>query len=137
LAIQWTPDLAVGIEEIDAQHQQLFAATDALLEAMRQGKGQSEVAALLRFLQRYVVEHFGLEEKAMAEARYPGLEAHRAQHQAFTAELAVLFQKHAAAGPSAATVIQVNDRVCGWLRSHIAGSDKALGAFLAARRRAR
>ncbi len=135
MAIQWTPDLAVGIEEVDLQHQQLFAAADQLLEAMRQGKGRSEVASLLRFLERYVVEHFGCEEKTMAEARYPALEAHRAQHQGFTAELAALVQKHSTEGATAATVIHVNDRVCGWLRSHIAGSDKALGAFLADRRR--
>lgn len=35
MPIQWTQDLAVGVEEIDAQHRELYANVASLHEAMR------------------------------------------------------------------------------------------------------
>jgi hemerythrin len=134
MAIQWTPDLAVGDAEIDRQHQELFAAVDALLEAMRVGKGKQEVEALLAFLERYVIEHFGAEERTMAQAKYPGLARQLAEHRAFTTDLALLGSQIRAEGARTTLVLQVNARVCGWLREHISKTDKALGRYLASGR---
>jgi len=134
MAIRWTPDLAVGIDEIDRQHQQLFQTCDDLLEAMRQGKGRSEVGAVLGFLERYVIEHFATEERAMLAADYPRFRDHKAEHEAFAEQFAALVQRHSTEGATAATVIQVNNHICDWLRSHIARTDRLLAGFLTARR---
>lgn len=39
----WTPDLAVGVGEIDRQHQQLFGQIDQLVTALQQGRGTDRV----------------------------------------------------------------------------------------------
>jgi hemerythrin len=137
MAISWTPDLAVGVETIDAQHQQLFSIVDRLLEAMRQGKGRAETGRVLRFLESYVVEHFEAEERAMAEASYPSLAAHRAEHRAFLEQFGALKARHEATGPTITLVLEINTRVGGWLRNHVARTDRAFGAFLAAKSGAR
>jgi len=133
LSIQWTADLSVGVESIDAQHKQLFKIVNDLLDAMRLGKGKGEVAKVLGFLERYVVEHFGDEERAMARQQYPGYAGHKAEHESFIKDLLNLKGQHAAGGPNIALVIEVNNRVCTWLRNHIACTDKALGNFIASR----
>ncbi|MHB9035807.1 MAG: hemerythrin domain-containing protein, partial [Armatimonadota bacterium] len=58
MAVQWTPDLAVGVREIDDQHRELFKRVNDLLEAMSKGKGRDEIAKVVAFLGNYVVTHF-------------------------------------------------------------------------------
>jgi len=134
MAIQWTPDLAVNVPEIDRQHQELFRRVDLLVEAMRMGRGRAEVGSLVSFLELYVAEHFALEEQYMETNGYPHLAAHRAEHQTFTREFQRLKDEHAATGATTALVLAVNQSVAGWLRSHIARNDRLLGAFWAAQR---
>ena len=136
MAILWTPDLAVGVAEIDRQHQELFAAIDRLLEAMSDGRGRGEVSALIGFLSKYVVEHFRDEERVMAEARYPELEQHRVVHAEFTADLGLLAAQLEAKGATSALVFEVNTRAAQWLRTHVMAMDKRIGVFLQQRPRA-
>ncbi len=133
MAIQWTPDLAVGVEKIDGQHKELFRIADELLEAMRLGRGKAEATRALLFLEQYLIDHFGLEEKAMVAHGYPGYADHKAQHEAFVRDFFDLKKSHQELGPTTGLVIEINNRVCVWLRNHIAKTDKALGAFLLGR----
>lgn len=137
MSIQWTADLSVGVDSIDAQHKQLFKIVNDLLDAMRVGKGKGEVAKVLGFLESYVIEHFGAEERAMAQQQYPGYAGHKAEHEAFIKDFLNLKGQHEAGGPNIALVIEVNNRVCTWLRNHIAHTDKALGSFIASRHHSR
>ncbi|MFZ5627087.1 MAG: bacteriohemerythrin, partial [Bacillota bacterium] len=90
MAVNWTPALAVGVAEIDRQHQELFRRIDNLLTAMSQGKGKEEVGNILKFLEDYVVVHFAAEEKLMQSHNYPAFNEHLAQHQAFIQDFAKL-----------------------------------------------
>ena len=49
MLLQWTTALSVGVDEIDAQHQELFRRVDRLLDAMARND-RSEAARLLEFL---------------------------------------------------------------------------------------
>jgi hemerythrin len=130
MAILWTPDLAIGVEAIDRQHQDLFAAIDRLLVAMSDGRGRGEVAQLLGFLGQYAVEHFRDEEQLMSQSRYPDLAQHRRVHEEFKADFGRLSAQLEAGGPTSSLVLEVNRRAAQWLRTHVMGMDKKLGAFL-------
>lgn len=135
MAIEWTPDLAVGEPTIDAQHQEIFRRVDGLLESMKKGQGKGEIGAMLEYLGAYVVEHFGAEERAMAAVDDPNLALHRAEHAQFIADYQAMRARYLAQGVNTALVIDVNDRVCTWLRNHIARTDKRLAVLLRARKR--
>ena len=69
--MQWTNDLSAGVEQIDSQHKELIARINTLLDAMKQGRGRTEVGQTVSFLSDYVATHFGEEEKYMTSFCYP------------------------------------------------------------------
>jgi hemerythrin len=128
--IEFDPVLLTGVEEIDAQHRELFARIGALLDASRSGKSAQEVVRLLEFLGSYVVEHFSAEERIMSDAAYPKIGSHRAEHRQFLAELETLRNELKSEGPTRLFVIRVGNRVTQWLREHIYRTDRMLGEWL-------
>ncbi|TCL72428.1 hemerythrin [Hydrogenispora ethanolica] len=130
MKIEWTPDLAVGSPAIDDQHKELFHRVDQLLEACNQGKGRDTVGGLLKFLEEYVVTHFGTEEEYMTRFAYPKMAEHQAQHEQFVQSLAPLKEAFAKEGPGLNLVILTNRIIINWLNAHIRNVDKQLGAFL-------
>ncbi|HVP66330.1 MAG TPA: bacteriohemerythrin [Anaeromyxobacteraceae bacterium] len=132
MAIQWDKSLAVGVKLVDEQHQELFRRVNALLDAMLQAKGKDEVAQVLAFLKDYVVEHFGAEQKLMAQYKYPGLAQHKAQHDAFVKTFLEAKAEFDEKGPSGGLAIRLNSYLGAWLRDHIGSSDRAMGQFVAA-----
>jgi hemerythrin len=130
MSIQWTPDLAVGVAVIDQQHKEIFRRVDALLDASAKGAGRERLAELLPFLGSYVIQHFGDEEKAMKDAKYPDFARHKQLHAAFLAEFVMLRKRYETEGASTALTLEVQRKVVDWLLHHIKREDKALGAFL-------
>jgi hemerythrin len=130
MAILWTEALAVGVEEIDRQHKGLFEQVDRLLVAAQKGAGQEELGNLLDFLGRYVVEHFGTEERFMAQYDYPESMTHKRQHADFVEYYKDVRARIDKEGASLSTLLQVQKYVVDWLNNHIRKSDKALGAYL-------
>jgi hemerythrin len=128
--ISFDPVLLTGVEEIDAQHRELFVRVDRLLEASRARRSKEEVIHLLAFLSGYVIDHFSSEEARMAATRYPGREAHLGEHRSFARELEALHGEIREDGPTPLLVIRVGHRVTEWLREHIYRTDRALGEWL-------
>jgi hemerythrin len=131
-ALQWTPALAVGIPEIDAQHQELFRRAERLIAALRSGD-RGEVLPLLAYLDEYVVQHFAAEERLMREVGDPGLEAHAAAHRGFRADFAELVKDFRRSGPTALLALTIHNWLSDWLRMHICGVDQELGRLVVAR----
>ncbi|MDH4224609.1 MAG: bacteriohemerythrin [Deltaproteobacteria bacterium] len=130
MAVLWRNDLAIGVDLIDAQHKELFVRINQLLDACTQGKGSEEVGGVIKFLEDYVVTHFGDEQNLMTKYQYPEYESHFAMHVKFVEEfqkLKGLFEKE---GATINFVIQVNQVVVDWLVNHISKVDKRLGVFL-------
>ena len=128
--IQWTPDLAVGVDKIDDQHKKLFQAADDLAEAMWSGKGAEEVSKTIRFLIEYTHYHFRDEEATMTQESYPGLAEQQRAHTKFTDDMGALGDKLEAGSVTSSDAIQVLTTACNWFREHIKVMDKALGDFL-------
>jgi hemerythrin-like metal-binding protein len=138
MAVRWTKDLAVGNSEIDGQHQELFAAVDAIVTAVTQGRGREEIARTIKFLEAYTAFHFSAEERLMADIRYPGIELQRREHAQFVRDLAEWKHQYESEGPPEGfdLIAHLEHRLVAWLRTHVAVTDHALGEFLASRRQA-
>jgi len=130
MPIEWTTDLATGIDEIDGQHKELFKRINKLLDACRQGKGREEVKKVIEFLDDYVVTHFSAEERHMQKHDYPAYLNHKAQHTEFMENFSGLKAQFEKEGPGVSLVITTNRIVVEWLQNHIRKIDTALGAFL-------
>jgi len=130
--LQWSDDLAVGVELIDREHKELFSRIDALLQAMAKGQGKAEVVKVIDFLERYVVIHFSDEESLMLSVKYPGYAAHKLLHTAFIRDVAALKADLAAHGANAALAIRAQQELSGWLVNHIRQVDTKLAAFVKA-----
>ena len=132
MAIAWTPALAIGVAEIDQQHQELFARAERLVRSVVRAE-RGEIDELLEFLGQYVVKHFGAEERWMIRAAYPDYARHKSEHGRFIREYERMRLEYQEKGPSALVGIRVNDWIADWLRSHISRSDMELGRYLAAK----
>ena len=133
-AIQWSPSLAVGVPEIDAQHQELFRRAERLVTALRTGE-RGEVQPLVRYLTEYVVEHFSAEERYMREIGFPGLEGHRAAHDTFREDLAEMLADYERKGQTPLVALTMHNWLSDWLRRHVGGLDVEIGRFADAKRR--
>jgi hemerythrin len=135
MTLELDPVLLTGVDDIDAQHRELFDRIRALLEALRSRRGREEVVRLLEFLGAYAVDHFATEEREMEATAYPRLEGHRAEHRQFVKELEILRHELKTEGPTSRFAIRVGNRVTEWLREHIYRTDRLLGEWLRAQRR--
>lgn len=133
--MQWTEDLAVGIEKIDEQHRELFEKINDLVAAVKQSVCKYKIGDTIKFLEDYVVFHFGEEEKLMQQFGYPGYPAHKDQHEKFIANFNELKKElpklEGGKKPGSYDLsVETNQVVVDWILDHIAKVDKQLGAFL-------
>jgi len=130
MPILWTPKLAVGVAQIDDEHQELFDRVNKLLDAMARAKAKEEILPVVGFLSDYVSVHFGGEQRLMQLHRYPDAAEHLAQHAFFVSEFKGLVAEVQKSGPTALVGIKLNKLLCDWLRDHVSSTDKKFGAFL-------
>lgn len=119
-------DYLVGIPELDAQHEQLFACIERLERAEDQRQMELAVYYVIGELKDYARIHFTVEEVVMRLFDYPGLAAHAAEHREFEASLKALEQMellhdlHAEAGKLLRE----------WLANHVRVSDKRYAEYI-------
>lgn len=129
--IQWNDQYVCGIKTIDEHHQVLVELINQLHDAMRDGKGNQELGAILNRLVEYTTFHFNYEEKLMTQHAYPGLVAHRAAH----ANLAQEVKNYQAefARQKMGLSVQVIHFLKDWLTNHILVDDRKYVPYLAAK----
>lgn len=120
--IEFTKDLELGIDLIDAQHRRLIDLINSLVEMNATGASRDALAEVLDELSQYIFEHFEAEEAFMLEAGYRGLAAHREQHAAFVKKC-IGFQGKFRAG-EARLEADILIFLAGWLVHHISGEDR-------------
>ncbi|MFY3744947.1 bacteriohemerythrin [Anaeromyxobacter sp. PSR-1] len=124
--MEWTARLAVGIDDIDAQHRELFRRVNGLVAAMGERRGREELAEVIAFLRAYVDVHFEAEARLMARTRYPGRAFHAAEHAHFRAQVEELAARIAAEGPESHHAVKLGGILCDWLRQHVLLTDRQL-----------
>jgi hemerythrin len=124
-APEWRDSYRTHIPEIDADHQRLFALAASLDRAVLDGRGEQAVRPALLELVEYTRTHFETEERLMAAARYPGLEAHRQEHAAFLAGLRRRLEL-----PASVIAKDVSLMLGNWLVDHVVRTDRDYVPYL-------
>lgn len=117
--LQWTADLSVGIEIVDAQHKRIVDFINRLNDA-RAKDDKKAVGAVLAGLSEYTLSHFGFEEALMKAARFGGLPQHRRTHERFARQLAEYGHRYALGEEVAGEVLDTLNK---WLLNHIKRED--------------
>ena len=131
-------ELNLGISELDDQHQAFFLHMVALRRALIEGSGGRErLMKTLRFLDSFIEEHFGAEEKYMRRHNYPGILIHKAEHDAFAKIIAEFKKKtsdlDARGEVTSFLAVDVTRRLEKWLEEHIRTIDRKMAFYLTER----
>ncbi len=123
---EWDNSIELGIPAIDEQHKALFGWIDTLDEAIKSGDGSEAVEGVIWKLITYVTEHFREEELLMLSCNYPGLAAHRKEHDQFVSRLRDIqvdfIDGHEMGKSVLAFMVE-------WLVCHIKGTDQGYSTF--------
>lgn len=125
--LHWNPTFSVGVEQFDRHHQALVDMVNQLHDAMRAGKGQQELSAILDRLANYTLTHFASEEKLMTQYHFPGLASHKAAHDELARQVTLIQEKYKTS--SLGLSIQVMNFLKDWLTNHILGEDMGYKDF--------
>ncbi|NDY58347.1 hemerythrin family protein [Desulfovibrio sulfodismutans] len=128
--LEWNDDLSTHVHDIDAQHRRLVEMTNRLHDGMLREESTGFLQGILDEMGRYAVEHFGTEEGYMDAHGYPDSAAHKSEHRDFTEKVRTIAAD--CSGGRCALSMDILNFLCGWLVTHISGSDQKLGAFLRA-----
>lgn len=85
--IEWSSELSVGIEEIDAQHQVLVDLLNQIHEAIQQRHAAEVTQSIIEKLGEYTRIHFAVEESLMRILHYPDYESHKSAHDKLIEQL--------------------------------------------------
>lgn len=118
----WSPAYETGLPDIDAQHRGLVAILNRAARCIEEGRPW-EVEGLFDDLRSFADHHFRDEERLLAGAGYPDLEAHRREHHGFRERLTGMYTAYLEqSGGSAEDLARF---LRAWLKDHILSSDRA------------
>jgi hemerythrin len=123
--LNWNDKYRVGVRAIDDEHKELFDAVNELESAAALN---TETGALLKKLVSATRGHFADEERAMREAKYPGLALHAANHQRLMEKVEAFAARYS--GTGAAVNRHALTFLRDWLVYHIENDDLRLGTWL-------
>lgn len=129
MAFEWTPDLSVGVGEIDSQHREFIKRADKFITAVEQGHGADVLAETVDFVLEYVEKHFMTEEMFMIQFAYPEIAAHKKLHNTFREYMAQV-KERVRTDHTGISQQEVKEKIADWFINHIKNVDTRLGAFL-------
>jgi hemerythrin len=124
---EWDDSIALGIPTIDGQHKALFGWINTLNTAIKNGDGSEAVGEVIWNLITYVTEHFSEEERLMLSYNYPGLAAHRKEHDQFVSRLREIQVDYIDGHEMGESIL---DFLVDWLVCHIKGTDQGYNRFI-------
>jgi hemerythrin len=129
--IKWKDDFSVNIRIIDAQHKQIVEMINRLHSAMSTGKATEIMDEIFRELITYTNYHFEKEEELMKSYNYPGLSAHKLEHEKLSNQV----KQYRDDFKSGRSVVSVDVLIFlkNWLLTHIQKTDKQYSAYLNAK----
>ncbi|MDH3360345.1 MAG: bacteriohemerythrin [Desulfobulbaceae bacterium] len=121
---EWRQEFLVGVEEVDAQHQQLFGMLSHLQEAITRRAEDSELGVIVDGLIVYLKEHFDCEQALLLD--HPGWPEHHRQHWQFTEKVLWFLRefKRSEGQGGNGLAHEMYDFLCGWLKEHIVEVDR-------------
>lgn len=120
---EWIPELQLGVNEMDHQHQNIVKKINTLIDAL---EAKKDILPKFDDLAKYTVEHFSEEEKYMESMNYPEITIHKEIHKQLLAKVALHREDIEKGEVNEFKLINFLNM---WLRSHIMGIDKKYGNF--------
>jgi len=124
----WKNEYSVGVKQLDGQHMQLIDSLNKLHDGILAGATGEVTNRMLRRLMDYTNNHFATEEDLLAQAGYPQLTEHRAEHTALTRKVEDFAARHEEGEPD--IHIELLDFLSDWLNTHILIEDKEYSRWL-------
>jgi len=95
--IDWKPDFAVGIDDVDYEHQELVALINEVYENLqRAGVTKRDVSEVLGEIHARIAAHFALEEHIMLRASYDRYAEHKADHDLLLDDIVAIIERYEA-----------------------------------------
>ncbi|MDO8607965.1 MAG: bacteriohemerythrin [Phaeospirillum sp.] len=123
----WREEYSVNIQRIDNHHRRLFEMSNRLIEAIRKGKGATEMAEALDFLMGYAMYHFSEEEALLERYGYSEQAGHALKHKRLLAQVRDLEERLSGGGMSADEVLVF---LQDWIVNHILVEDRRFSVFI-------
>lgn len=127
--MNWSSSLETGVQKIDIQHKDIIDKMENIGKAGMSGTAADQLLPTLKFLKKYVSEHFADEEKLQLESRYPKYLQHKQAHIQFVKKIDDLFSKFEDQGASISVIIETNNIIFDWFVKHINNVDKEFAAY--------
>ncbi len=128
---EWTPELTLNVDQLDAQHVDLFRRLEEAGAALAGPRDVLE--ARINLVAEELMGHLAAEERLMEESLYPERARHKSAHELFVADFEQMRAELKASGPTTAVADWVRRRIPEWLRFHIRVNDAPFAAWLARR----
>lgn len=125
----WTPELAIGIDEIDNEHMKWIAYINALHSGVEEGKEKEVLEILLNDIITFSGTHFEHEEAMFLETNYPDAAHHIQLHKDYLIELATLKQRLISEQANVLTY-DVMLSLKTWLINHVQDVDRQYVSYI-------
>ena len=129
--LQWTPDLEIGVFELDLQHRSLIGIVNQLHEAILANRAPRTIEWIMEELLLYTKFHFDTEEAYMHRYQLECVASHQLEHEEVLKVVRRLKRKLKAGGDGIPDA--VHEWLHAWLLKHLMGTDRGLGMELQAR----
>lgn len=127
---RWTRARSVFIPEFDAEHRNLHQIADSLNTALSAGAPLESLVPSVRAFIDAAEDHFSHEERMMRAAHYPLFNWHKRQHDTARNAAMARLARMEAGDPQA--VEELLDFLSGWLKDHLAVTDRMMAAAVRA-----
>jgi len=124
--LQWREEFRIGIDELDFEHQDMFATLKALHEQCAAKADPDAIEHCLGLLHARLEAHFALEEQVMRDRNNPRYVEHKAEHDRFLDEVGEFLAGFDRSQPRE-EVDALAERVNHWTAEHIMSFDRDLG----------
>jgi len=125
--IKWQDAYSTGVYLLDEQHKELFGYCNDLEDILREGDVSREFLEQgLKFLEKYVVNHFGQEENCMHQYECPIAKKNKNAHQKFIQSYKKMEKEIAEGADPYRTLRKIHTFLEGWLKMHICNLDTHL-----------
>jgi len=95
--IDWKPEFAVGIDDVDHEHQEMVALINELYGQLKAGEiTKDSVSTFLGEIHAKIAAHFALEEHIMQQARYDRFVEHKADHDLLLDDIGDIMERYQA-----------------------------------------
>lgn len=119
--LKWNTAYSVDNEELDGQHQKLFALVNDLHDAMQAGR-VGDLAGTIDALVAYTDYHFKTEEGFLRACQYPDYDLHKEMHDSLTRRARSMQEAYASGNMP--TAVEVLLLLANWLNRHILDEDR-------------